>query len=89
LLRTVPSNVALLLHERGAFIDEARDYARRWSLQPEDRIEKVVASVYNPPFPGYVHCYPEGHRLCAASLRGDLKRFKRLLVEQLLPSDLS
>jgi hypothetical protein len=88
LLRTVHSNVALLLYERGASLDEARDYARRWSLQPEDRVEKILASVHDRPFPGYAHCYSEGHRLCAAFVRGDPKRFKRLLVEQLVPSDL-
>jgi len=89
LLRTVSSNVTLLLHERGASLDEARDYVRRWSLQPADRVEKTIASVRDHPFPGYIHCYPEGHRLCAAFVRGDPARFKRLLVEQLVPADLS
>jgi hypothetical protein len=88
LLRTVSSNLVLLLHERGASMDEARDYARRWSLQPEARIEKMVTSFAGRPFPGYAHCYPEGRRLCAAYVRGDPARFKRLLLEQLLPSDL-
>ena len=87
LLRTVTSNIALL-HERGASVDEAREYARRWSLQPDERVEKMVASVHGRAFPGYVHCYPEGLRLCAAFVRGDPKRFKRLLVEQLVPADL-
>ena len=39
-------------------------------------------------FPGYVHCYSEGHRLCAAFVGDDPERFKRLLVEQIVPSDL-
>ena len=89
LLRTVSSNGALLLHERGASVVEARDYVRRWSLQPEDRVEKMIANVRDRAFPGYVHCYPEGRRLCAAFVRDDPARFKRLLVEQWLPSDLS
>ena len=89
LLRSVMSNVVLLQNERGAELDEVRDYARRWSLQPEYRLEKMVASVAERPFAGYLHCYPEGLRLCAAYARGDPARFKRLLVEQLLPSDLS
>ena len=88
LLRTVTPNVALLLQERDASLDEARDYVRRWSLQPEDRVEKTIASVRDHPFPGYMHCYPEGHRLCAGFVRGDPQRFKRLLVEQLVPADL-
>jgi hypothetical protein len=89
LLRAVMSNLVLLLHERGASMDEARDYARRWSLQPEKRIEKMVTSFAGRPFPGYAHCYPEGLRLCAAYVRGEPARFKQLLVGQLLPADLS
>jgi hypothetical protein len=89
LLRTVSSNVALLLHERRASVDEARDYAGRWSLEPDDRLDGMIASVHDHPFPGYMHCYPEGHRLCGAFVRGDPARFKRLLVEQLVPADLS
>jgi hypothetical protein len=88
LLRTLPSNLALLLKERGASVDELREYARRWSLQPEERIEKMVGSLSQNRFPGYAHCYPEGRRLCAAFVRDDPKRFGRLLVEQLVPSDL-
>ena len=88
LLRTVESNLALLLHERGVSTEEARDYVRRWTLQRDDRTDKTVASVREHPFPGYMHCYPEGHRLCAAFVQGDPARFKRLLCEQLLPSDL-
>jgi hypothetical protein len=88
LLRTMSSNLTLLLHDRGWSLDDARDYARRWSLEPEEGVEKTVASIREHPFPGYMHCYSEGHRLCAAFVRGDPARFKRLLCEQLLPSDL-
>jgi hypothetical protein len=89
LLRTVSSNVTLLVHERGASLDEAADYMRRWSLEPENRVENAVESIRAHPFPGYLHCYPEGRRLCAGFARGDPQRFKRLLVEQLVPADLS
>ena len=89
LLRTVSSNLALLLHDRGSSIDEACDYVRRWSLQPEENVEKTLASVREHPFPGYMHCYAEGHRLCAAFVCGDPDRFKRLLTGQLGPADLS
>ena len=89
LLRAVMSNLVLLRHERGASPDELRDYGRRWSLQPEHRLEKMVASIADRPFAGYAHCYPEGLRLCSAYVRGDPARFKRLLVEQLLPENLA
>src|SRR5205823_6017012 len=85
-LRSVASNLVLLRHERGASLDELHDYARRWSLQPEVRVERMVASVAARPYAGYAHCYPEGRRLCEAFVGRDPARFKRLLVEQLLPS---
>jgi hypothetical protein len=88
LLRKVPPNLALLLYERGASVDEARDYARRWSLQSEARIDRMVGSVHQRPFPGYSICYPEGLRLCDAFVRGEPGRFKRLLTEQLVPVEL-
>src|SRR5947209_20463729 len=71
LLRTVSSNVTLLVHERGAPLDEAADYMHRWSLEPDDRVEREVESIREHPFPGYLHCYPEGRRLCAGFARGD------------------
>jgi hypothetical protein len=88
LLRKVPPNVALLRYERGASGDEAREYARKWSLLPEERVEKMVAAVEGPAFPGYAHCYAEGLRLCAGFVGGDVQRFTRLLTEQLVPADL-
>jgi hypothetical protein len=88
LLRGMLSNLALLRADQGKSRDEAREYARRWSPQPPERIEKMLDNVDYRPFTGYVHCYPEGLRLCRAFVDGDPGRFKRLLVEQLVPSDL-
>ena len=84
----VMSNLGLLKHERGAADDELLDYARRWSLQPEDRVKKMIASLEERVSPGYVVCYPEGYRLARGFVRGDVERFKQLLVEQLTPADL-
>ena len=36
----------------------------------------------------YISCYVEGYPLCRAFVGGDPARFRRLLDEQLLPSDL-
>jgi hypothetical protein len=86
----VAANLALMLHDGGAGEDELREYARRWTLQPEDRIEKLLEWVGRQSFRGYVVCYPEGLRLARAFLAGDPKaRFKRLLTEQLVPADLA
>ena len=88
LLFPVASNVALLLHDRGATREEAREYAARWSLQPPARVEKMLANVEARESPGYVHTYREGRRLCHRFVDSDPERFRRLLTSQLLPEDL-
>lgn len=88
LLYAVLSNVAILLHERGASRDEAWDYAKRWSLQPDDRVDKMLVNAEERRSRGYVHTYTEGRRLCHAWVAGDPARYRRLLTGRLLPSDL-
>ena len=83
------SNVAILLHERGASHDEAWDYAARWSLLPHDRVDKMLANAEERRSRGYVHCYSEGQRLCSAYADGEPANLRRLMTAQLLPSDLS
>jgi hypothetical protein len=89
MLHAVLSNVAILLHERGASREEAWDYASRWSLQPDDRIDKMLANAEERRSRGYVHTYTEGRRLCHAWVAGDPARYRRLLTGRLLPLDLT
>jgi hypothetical protein len=84
----VAANLALLLHERRASEEELKAYSRRWTLQPEERVERQVHFVSTQPFRGYVVCYPAGLRLARGFVDGDPDRFKRLLTEQLVPADL-
>jgi hypothetical protein len=88
LTNDVAANLALMRHERGAGEEELAAYARRWTLQPEERIEKLVAWVCTQPFRGYVVTYSAGLRLAKAFVGTDSDRFKRLLTEQLVPADL-
>ena len=88
-LAHVPTNAALLVHERGAGLDEVREYVRRWALVSEDRAAKSVAFVTDPTWRAYASTYTDGRRLCAAFVGTDLGRFRRLLTEQLLPQDLA
>jgi hypothetical protein len=88
-LYAVPSNVAILLHERGASHQEAWDYAAHWSLQPADRVDKILANAEERRSRGYVHTYSEGRRLCHAFVDGDPARYRRLLTARLLPAELS
>jgi hypothetical protein len=77
-----------LLHERGAGHGELVDYAHEWSLQPPERVAKMVRGVETRPFRSSVFCYTEGLRLCRDFAGHNPARFKRLLTEQLALSDL-
>ena len=89
LLYAVSSNVAILLHERGASHGEAWDYASRWSLQPDDRVDKMLANAEDRRSRCYTHTYTVGRLLCQAWVGGDATRYRRLLTARLLPSDLT
>jgi hypothetical protein len=89
LLWPVSANVAMLLHGRGASAVEAREYAATWSLQPDERLDKLVASQVASPSPVYQHCYWQGHELVDGYARGDAKRFRELLTARVLPTDLA
>jgi len=84
----VGSNVALLLHDDGVPVEEARDYFMRWSLSSERRANQQVAFIVDPTWRAYVTTYADGYRLCRDFVGGDPERFKRLLAEQLTPADL-
>ena len=88
LLWPISANVAMLLHDRGASVEEAREYAGTWSLQPDDRLDKLVASQVESPSPVYQHLYWQGHDLVDAHVHGDPKRFRELLTARVLPSSL-
>jgi hypothetical protein len=81
-------NVAYLLHERGATVEEAREYARRWSLASDERVEKGIEFVADPTWRAYIYCYTEGIKLARRFVAGDPAWFRRLLTEQLVPADL-
>lgn len=81
-------NVALLLHADGAEPDEAIAYLSRWGLQSPQRAAKSVEFLLDPTWRAYMTCYVEGLPLCRSFVGGDPGRFRRLLTEQLTPTDL-
>ncbi|CAN5585360.1 hypothetical protein BH20ACT2_BH20ACT2_12420 [soil metagenome] len=87
-LAAVRGNVALLLHDEGADLDDGVEYAMRWGLQDRARAAKTVQFLTDPTWRAYISCYVEGLPLCRRFTAGDPARFERLLSEQLLPSDL-
>jgi hypothetical protein len=88
-LRPIQGNVAMLLHARGASPDEAREYASRWSLQPDERVNKQIDSQLRNPSPVYAHTYWQGQELVEAHVGGDAGRFRELLTARVLPRDLA
>jgi len=89
LLAPVSANVAMLLHGRGASPDEAREYAAAWSLQPDERVDKMVDSQARSPSPAYQHTYWQGYELVSAHVGGDVGRFRELLTARVLAADLA
>jgi hypothetical protein len=88
-LSRVRGNVALLLHEDGADVDDAVAYAERWALLPRNRAEKLVEFLTDETWRAYMTCYVEGLPLCRSFVAGDPARFQRLVTEQLTPDQLA
>jgi hypothetical protein len=88
LLTPVSANVAMLLHDRGGSVEEAREYVATWAHLPQERIEKTVNSQLQSPSPGYQHSYWQGLELVEGHVGGDAGRFRELLTARVLPSAL-
>jgi hypothetical protein len=90
----VRQDVALLLHDRGAALEDAEAHLTRWGLQPPERVRQHVAFVTDPLWRTYITTYVEGARLVGDWLAARPARqpvggrFVRLLDEQLTPSGL-
>lgn len=82
------ANAAILLHVDGVSTDEANAYLQRWQLASEERAAQHVDFVLDRWGRAYIRTYTDGHELCRKWVDGDPERFKRLLTEQLTPTDL-
>ncbi len=89
LLLAVRANLALMLEEGRIDREGMRAYARRWLLEDDGYVNRVVESLCNRHWPPYEFCYPEGLRACRLFVSGDPDRFGQLLREQLTPAGLS
>ena len=94
-LGAVRQDVALLLHDRGASVDQAEAHLARWALQSPDRAAKTVSFLTDPLWRAYMTTYVEGERLLSRWLAARPagtpvgERFVRLLDEQLTPAGLA
>jgi hypothetical protein len=89
LLVAVHANLALMLHEGQIDRGGMRAYARRWLLEDDAYLDRVVQHLCQRHWPPYESCYPEGLRACRQFVAGDPARFGQLLREQLIPAALS
>lgn len=69
--------------------EDARPYARRWLIEPDDVVDKALSFYLDDDWPPYGICYPAGKALARRFVAGDPARFRRLLSEQLTPEDLA
>jgi hypothetical protein len=88
LLLAVRANLALMLDEGQIERAGMRAYARRWLLEDDGYVDRVVESMCKQQWPPYESCYPEGLRACRRFVGGDPGRFGQLLREQLTPAAL-
>lgn len=87
-LAAVTGNVAIGIHDQRWSVDQAIAYLERWGLRPRNRAAKTVEFVTDPTWRAYQFCYIDGLRLCRRFVGGDLRRFERLITEQLIPDQL-
>jgi hypothetical protein len=87
-LRTVGVDVALMIHEDGASVDEAEAYSRKWSLNTEEQARHSVSFVTDPTWRAYAITYSAGRDLCRRYVDGDPARFRTLLTEHVRVGEL-
>ncbi len=90
-LGAVRQDAALLLHDRGASVDDVVAYLQRWALHGPERAASAVRFVSDPLWRAYISTYVEGAALIGRWLDATPPdqvgaRFRRLLDEQLTPA---
>ncbi|HET7137236.1 MAG TPA: hypothetical protein VFI04_02685 [Gaiellaceae bacterium] len=88
-LGTIGVNVALMIHEDGASVDDGVEYAARWGLRPLDEARRSVSFVTDPTWRAYTITYSAGEDLCRAYIGDDRSRLRRLLTEHVRVGELS
>ena len=91
-LLPVRQDAALMLHDRGADVDEVLAYLRRWLLINDARARQIMRFLSDPLWRAYTTTYVEGYRLlrCWLDARPATEqlgeRYRRLLDEPLIPA---
>jgi hypothetical protein len=89
-LRYITGNAAIQYHTGQLTKEQTIDYIKTYALAPPERAEKSFSFLSHPLYGSYLFTYTEGYDLITqATNNGDkLPLFRRLLTEQILPSQL-
>jgi hypothetical protein len=93
-LRSVPGNAALMLHDEGRDTEEVVAYLRRYGLASEAEARQRLRFIADPLWRAYIFTYHAGYDLISRWLdeapTGERnQRFRRLLTEQVYPSQIA
>ncbi len=81
-------DAALIVHEHGGSVAEAKAFVERWGLRTPEQAAQSVRFVTDPIWRAYAVTYSAGERLCERYVAGDRARFRTLLTEQVRVADL-
>jgi hypothetical protein len=87
-LRSIGVDVALMIHEEGAGVEEAKAFTEKWNLVPPEQAKHSVSFITDPTWRAYVITYSAGRDLCRAYIGGDSSRLRTLLTEHVRIGDL-
>lgn len=93
-LKAVASNAALLLHRDGRSEREVVQYLAHYGLQTEAEAAKSFSFISNPLWRAYIFTYSVGRQLLEGWFAGldereRIVRYRRLLTEQITPSQIA
>ncbi len=94
ILRSVPGNAALLLHEEGQEPDAVVAYLQRYALSSEGEARQRLRFIADPLWRAYIFTYHVGYELVSRWLDeappGERRRrFRTLLTEQVYPAQIA
>src|SRR5829696_4947581 len=93
ILRSVPGNAALLLHEEGRNQDDVVAYLQHYGLTTEAEARQRLRFIADPLWRAYIFTYHVGYELISTWLdqapTERFERFRRLLTDQVYPSQIA
>ena len=93
ILRSVPGNAALLLHEEGRDPEEVVGYLQHYALTTEEEARHRLRFIADPLWRAYIFTYHVGYELICGWLdevpAQRRERFRTLLTDQVYPSQIA